>query len=405
MKTRREFLTVSAGSAALLGFSSSVPQALLRAAESKTAAKNDNVLVVIQLSGGNDGLNTIVPYADDIYQKNRFSLALGEGAVRKIDDYQGFHPDLENCSKLLESGELSIIHGVGYPNPNRSHFESMDLWHTAHRKTAQVESGWLGRVLDNHTKAGSLPGIHLGREDRPLALASNLVQVPSVKALDQFQLKLGERHFSKAELLKSISAPRETKNSLLDFVQSSTQSAIATSTRIEKIASKMKENSNYPQTTLARKLSTVAQLISAGLETSVYYITIDGFDTHSNQGPAHAGLLREVDRAVGAFMNDIREQGNSKRVLGMVFSEFGRRLKENASQGTDHGAAAPVVLFGGKLKSGLHGKYPELDKLDDGDLRFHTDYRQIYATILEDWLNTSSHEILGSKHKKLDLIG
>ena len=362
--------------------------------------------MVVQLTGGNDGLNTVIPYMDDDYYKNRYSLGIGKGAVRKINDELGFHPQMDGFSSLLEDDLLSVIQGVGYPNPNRSHFESMDLWHTAHIERTRVATGWLGRYFESLAVDADSPGIHFGPEDQPLALAAPNVRVPSIRSLDGFQLK-ALRSQSTRRAINSLADRNPTDNSLVEFLQSSTQSALHTSQQIAKIVESQKNKTGvkYPALPLGQKLKTVAQLIASDLPTRVYYVSLDGFDTHANQADAHSGLLGQLSDSVAAFVEDLREQKNLDRVTTMIFSEFGRRVKQNASHGTDHGAAAPLFLVGNQLNSGVVGNHPSLTDLDDGDLKFHTDYRRIYATILENWLSIKSSEsILQKKFETLDLF-
>lgn len=404
--TRRQFLATTIGSSAILSLSPSIPSFLLRAAERGTARSGETILVVVQLSGGNDGLNTVVPYGDDEYYRNRFTLAIGRGQVHKIDDHVGLHPAMNGMVELLESGRLAIVQGAGYPNPNRSHFESMDLWHTAHRNDGNRNVGWLGRYLDASQRADGhdVSAIHLGAEKQPLALAAHDVQVPSIRSIERFRLDVGGDRQLLAAIEAANSAERPRSDDLLDFVQRSSTAALTTSRRVEQALGNYKTDVSYPGTGLANKLRTVAQLIDAGLSTRIYYLTLDGFDTHSNQAQAHAGLLRELSDAVTAFVEDLSGHGHGERVLLMTFSEFGRRVKENASAGTDHGAAAPMFLAGAGLKAGLIGRHPSLTDLEDGDIKFHTDYRRVYATILDKWLNWPSERVLGQRFEPLDCV-
>ena len=401
---RRQFVNFSAGAAAGIGFFQHVPSVF-----AETAREVDNqekILVVVQLSGGNDGLNTVVPFADELYYKNRFTLAIGKNAARKINDEVSFHPSLDGFAKLIESNQLSVIQGVGYPNPNRSHFESMDLWHTAHQTDARIPEGWLGKLLtSNKTGADQIPAIHFGQEKQPLALASATKAFPSIRSIERFRLNAARDRELKKLIESNVAQQRETGNELLDFVQTTADSAIKAGDRVEEVLKKKKSTANYPGSRLAEKLKTIARMIHAEMPTTVYYVTHDGFDTHANQAEAHAGLLSQLGDAVNAFMEDLTEQGNEKRVLLMSFSEFGRRVRQNASQGTDHGTAGPMFLAGGAVKSGVIGKHPRLDDLDQGDLKFHTDYRQVYATILEKWFGVSGNKILGGKYKPLELFG
>ena len=404
MTTRRQFILQTLGSSALVSLSANVPGVLLGASAKTAARPGENILVVIQLSGGNDGLNTVIPFGDDEYYKNRFTLAIGRNQVSKIDDHVGFHPALDGFSSLLDDGLLSVIQGVGYPNPNRSHFESMDLWHTAHRAQESPRLGWLGRCLDNQSLADQLPAIHYGGDRQPLALSTRAHPVPSITSLEQFRLKTGGDKKLTAQILQGIQQPRSPDNELLGFIHESASVALSTSQRLENIVDAEDSQNAYPQTRLGRKLRAISQLIDSGLPTQIYYVTHEGFDTHSNQGPAHEGLLRELGQATQAFVEDLKQKGHADRTAIMSFSEFGRRVRENASRGTDHGTAAPLFVAGGKVKSGLANKHPSLTDLEQGDLKFKIDYRQVYATILEKWLRVDSRAVLGKQFKTLDLF-
>jgi uncharacterized protein (DUF1501 family) len=400
--TRRQFLKAGLGSAGVVCLGAGAPNFLLRAAE--TAGKNsDNVLVVLQLTGGNDGLNTIVPFDDPEYRRLRPELGIPTDQVLKIGDGLGFHPSLKGLAKLLEESKLGIVQGVGYPNPNRSHFESMDIWHTC--VTAKNRNaGWLGRYLDASARAGGdLPALHFGGEQQPLALKARQTHVPSVQTLEKFKLQFAERAEIRAAA-ETGAKPRAAGDDLLEFLQTAKSAALASSRRVEESLGKYQTSITYPETDLARKLRTIAQLVDAGLGTRIYYVTLDGFDTHSNQPAAHAGLLTEFGDAAAAFTADAAEHGHGPRVTMMVFSEFGRRVKENASQGTDHGAAAPMFLCGERVKPGLIGKHPSLTDLDDGDQKFHTDFRGVYAALLEKWLGQPSAEILAGEFPPADVF-
>lgn len=403
--TRRQFLSTAIGSTAVVSFAARPPQFLLQAAAQELGSREETVLVVVQLSGGNDGLNTIVPYADDDYRKNRPTLAIGQSDILTIDDDCGFHPSMRGFADLLEAGKLSIVQGVGYPNPNRSHFESMDIWHTCNRSKKQRTVGWLGRYLDaaGNSQGGDVPALHLGEKKQPLALAGQDVRVPTVRSLERFRLH-GDNQQVRAAVRELASAERASDNNLLTFVQSSISSALAASERVEATGKQYTTQVDYPDTGLAGKLRVIAQLIDAELTTRIYYVDLDGFDTHSQQAGAHTALLGELSGAVSAFISDLSEHGHADRVLLMSFSEFGRRVKENASAGTDHGAAAPMFFAGGRVKPGLIGARPRLNDLADGDLQHHTDFRQVYATVLEDWLHFRSGPILGGEYESLPLI-
>ena len=400
--TRREFLQTGA----VISLGAVAPGYLLEAAAQDAKSRKETILVVVQMSGGNDGLNTIVPYADEVYRRSRPTLAIGADQVLKIDESVGFHPSLRGFADLLEAGKLAIVQGVGYANPNRSHFESMDIWHTCTRKKHRRTDGWLGRYLDGTVKGdgGDLPALHLGAEKQPLALAARDVRVPSVSSLERFRLQTGGNRKLERAIKELAAAERAGENELLEFIKSSTTSALASSRRVEKASKGYKTPVEYPKTDLAGKLRVVAQLIDAGLSTRIYYTAIDGFDTHSTQAAAHASLLNRLGGAINAFIEDVSHHGHGDRVVVMSFSEFGRRVKENASKGTDHGAAAPMILAGNRVKPGLIGRHPSLADLEQGDVTFHTDFRRVYASVLKDWLGFKTEPVLRAKYEPLSIF-
>ncbi|MEZ6137315.1 MAG: DUF1501 domain-containing protein [Pirellulaceae bacterium] len=401
---RRDFLGKSLVGSAGLAIGSSLPGPWLQAL-ARESANSERVLVVIQLSGGNDGLNTVIPYRDAAYRQARPKLGIPDNEIIRIDDSTGFHPSLAGVHQLVEAGRFSVIQGVGYARPNRSHFESMDIWHTCHRKELRHGDGWLGRFIAESDQAGpdSL-GLHLGHEQQPLALAARGVQVPTIASIEQFRLKVADEGLVPPQMLPDEATTPSSDNDLLGFLQTSTQSAIEASDRLATALKKSDSSSEFPDSSLGEKLSVIARLIVAGLSTKVYYVTLDGFDTHSQQPLAHAGLLRQWSEALNALVGRLEKAGQADRVLVMTFSEFGRRVSENASQGTDHGAAAPVFLAGAKLPKPLIGQHPSLTDLDDGDLKFHTDFRSVYATIVEKWFQAPSQPVLGERFPLIDLV-
>ena len=403
--TRRRFLETTLKGSTLVSLGLTVPTFLHRSARAAEAAgkTGDRVLVVVQLSGGNDGLNTVVPFGDDLYRKNRPTLRVATEQVLKIDDHIGLHPNLAGLSKLLEAGQLAVLQGVGYPNPSRSHFRSMDIWHTASLAEKLPGDGWLGRAIarDELRRAGTAPAMHFGGGKLPLALAGRATEVPSLQSLADFKLQPGA---AGRELLADV-VKGDRADSTLQFLQRSTLDAYTTSGRLEELAKNYNTPVSYPPSELARKLKLIAQLIDSGFGTRIFYTSLDGFDTHANQAVTHGNLLKELGDAVAAFLDDLGHHGHRDRVLVMTFSEFGRRLKENGSRGTDHGAAAPMFLTGGTVKAGTIGKHPSLAELDDGDPKFHTDFRAVYATLLEDWLGCPSREVLGGEFDRLKIFG
>lgn len=403
MNTRRQFLQSSLASSALISLSGFAPR-VLQAAVHSSVRRNERILVVIQLSGGNDGLNTVIPYGDDDYYRNRFTLAIPQDQLVKLDDHHGLHPSLRPWGSLWENQQLAIIQGVGYPQPNRSHFESMDLWHSAHHVSSGIRTGWLGRWSATLPESAQLAAIHFGGEDQPLALASLRKPALSLRSLDAFQGEAALNGLSRETWKTVATTPRKSQHSLLGYVQENASLAFETSRRLEQVLDDQPGGVSFPNSDLARKLKMVGALIDAGLPTRVYYVSIDGFDTHANQLAAHAGLLTELGAAVNAFLQAMNQSGQGDRIAMMVFSEFGRRVRENASRGTDHGAAAPMFLLGNQVQSGLANKHPSLTDLQDGDLKHQVDYRQVYASVLEDWLGAPSEKVLHESFDKLKLF-
>ncbi len=391
---RREFMQASSG----LAMGAALPLAFRRAAMAAEQSKRETVLVVIELTGGNDGLNTVVPFRDPLYKSARPNLKLSTGSVLKIDEQLGFHPSLSGFSELLEDSQLAIVQGVGYPNPNRSHFESMDIWHKATREKSE-RFGWLGRTTSlAETK---LSAMSVGTGESPLALFSPAGPATSVRSLESYRLQTGEDRRKMME--KFANRKPTTSNGLLSLVQNSTASAYQTARRLENIAENAKKT-DYPQTNLGQRLQLVGQLISAELPERIYYVSHGGFDTHANQLDIHGRLLRELGDAVRAFQTDLQEQGQADRVLTMTFSEFGRRVKENGSGGTDHGVASQMFFVGPKVKTGVIGDHPRLDDLTDGDLKHHTDFRSVYATVLDRWLGVDAEAVLGRANENVPIF-
>jgi uncharacterized protein (DUF1501 family) len=417
--TRREFVRLGLGSCTLLSCGVTVPGFLARSAAATPSGDRSTgrVLVVLELSGGNDGLNTVVPYADDAYGRHRPRLRIPTGSLHKLDDHVGLHPDLSGLNELWDRGELAIVQSVGYPNPNRSHFESMDIWQTAMLEPDEHAAGWLNRGAGREAATGGGSAIHVGDREIPRALTGDALAVQSLEGLDQLVRRIGmpergDTTAHRAALDRVARMPRGEAGSHLHFIQRSQVATYAGSARIEQILCTGGRQSGagnpaavgYPDTGLARRLRLVAQLIEAGLSTSIYYVQLEGFDTHFRQPDDHAALLLELGGAVSAFLGDLRRSKEAGRVLLLAFSEFGRRLAENAGRGTDHGTAAPVLLAGPSVRRGLHGPYPNLVDLQDGDIRFAVDFRRVYATILDRWLDCPSRPVLGAEFSHLDLI-
>ena len=359
------------------------------------AGPGDEVLVLVRLDGGNDGLNTVIPFGDDLYYRARPGLGVPAGQVGRLDDHLGLHPALAGLRGAWDDGALAIVQGVGYPNSSRSHFTSTDIWHTAYTTPPERWSGWVGRALDR-TAAGEVPALQLDPAPLSLALTGERVVVPAVADAESFRVR------GRKDLLTALVArPRDGET--LERIRQAGASAYVTSSRLEAALGDGAAD-GYPDTNLARRLWQIARLIEGGLPARVYAVRLSGFDTHSRQANAHAALLRTLGDALGAFQRDLKATGLDKRVLAMTYSEFGRRVAENRSLGTDHGAAAPMFVMGGAVKGGLKGAHPSLADLDEGDLRHHTDFRQVYATILERWLKVDSKAVLGKAYAPVKFL-
>ncbi len=393
---RRSFLQRSA----LIAMAPSVPAFLSRSVRAAQPGKDGRILVVVQLSGGNDGINTVVPFADEGYAHNRDELRIKKDRLIKVNDHAGLHPSLRPAADLLEDGRLAIVQGVGYPNPNRSHDVSMAIWQTARFDPVEHKIfGWIGRAMDERPSVadGSPHSILLGDENPPIALRGRRSMSVSLAHLDDLKLKTDA---------KLTTAPGAVPNGeLLTFTRRAALDASSTADLIDEVTKNSARNAAaYPQTELAGRLQSIAQLIKSGFSTPVYYAIQPGYDTHSAQLFTHARLLRELAGAMKSFLDDVKSAGHSDRVLMLCFSEFGRRVKENASLGTDHGTAGPVIVAGSSVNSGLIGQTPSMLDLENDDLKMQTDFRQVYATILQDWLGVPSATALDGAFERLKLI-
>jgi uncharacterized protein (DUF1501 family) len=404
--TRRGFLQNSS----LVALGLSVPTFLSRTALAAPTAERqgakDTILVVIQLTGGNDGLNTVIPFKDAEYAKLRPTLKQPKDQLKKINDEIALHPSLGGLAGLVEEQSLAVVQGVGYPNPSQSHFRSMDIWQAA--STAEkLTEGWLGKTLKQLPSASAFH-VKAGGEGGWLALDGAPVRVPSITSIEDFQLKMaaasGADKRQQQAIIEGAAKPGSGKPSLLDFVQRTAANTYASSRRLQDIGKNYQPKADYPSTGLANRLKLAAQLIDANLGARIFYVSLENFDTHANQANTHTALLSELSGAMTAFYKDMSARGHKDRILMMTFSEFGRRAKENGSKGTDHGSAAPIFLVGGKVKAGVIGAHPSLTKLEDGNLKHHTDFRQVYAAILDQWLGVSSKEVVGEGFNAVEIL-
>ena len=376
-----------------------------------TSSKKDPVLVVLQMSGGNDFLNTIVPYGDPLYMDNRPAVRIPEDQVLPINDYIGFNPNMGPIKKLYDEGKVAIIQGIGYPNPSRSHFRSMDIWHTAEPDKMGSE-GWVGRAIreTDPNKENVLTGVNFGR-GLPRALAAPGVPVASVGNLETYGVLTGiEGEDQRAEALQvfsNIYSPVIGGDMVMDYFLQTGMDALKGADILSTAPEKYSSTVEYAGSSMAQYMRNIAQVHLADLGTRFLYTVApyNSFDTHAGQPAPHARLITDVSIAVGDFYQDLKEHNASEDVVVLLFTEFGRRVHDNGS-GTDHGAGGVAFVIGDAVKGGLHGEYPSLEasKLDEGDLHYNNDFRGTYATLLEKWMGLDSKPIVGGSFEQLDFL-
>jgi len=393
-----------------------------------STGKDDTILVVLQMAGGNDGLNTLVPFGDDAYRKARPKIGKREKDLIKLADGIGLNGAMPFLGSLFKEGQLGVVQGVGYPNPNRSHFVSTSIWETADTNN-RSNTGWLGRYFDNACE-GIDPTVGISfNKSTPEAFGAMRNPGVSLSSPELYRWIHGGGEKAQAEEFfselnqpmapddeepvagGSIDMPAGGKvgavvgESNLDFLERVALDAQVSSKKILEVASKHKTSVQYDGTTIARNLNLVSRMIAGGMATRVYYVSHGGFDTHTGQVNSHDRLLGQLDSALKSFFTDLRQQGNEKRVVLMTFSEFGRRVTENASGGTDHGKASCMFVAGGGVKGGMYGNYPSLTELSQGDLNHTVDFRKVYADLLGGWLKAPGVErILGGKYEGIGMV-
>ena len=369
---------------------------------------HERSLVVVQLSGGNDYMNTLVPYNSGLYYDFRPKVHIEPEAVLKIDGEVGFRPGMESIKRLWDEGKVAINNGIGYPNPNRSHFRSMDIWHTALPEDVGNE-GWLGRVIRelDPKKENVLTGVNFGR-GLPRALGCREVPVASVGDLATYGLfpdieDESLRKYALDAFAKMYGATG--KDAVMDYLGQTGTDALKGADILQTAPAKYSSNVEYADNPIAQSLKSAAQVMFADLGTRVFYTDYGSFDTHSGELDAHAGLWNDVSGAVGDFMDDLKEHGRQDDAIVFIFSEFGRRVRDNGS-GTDHGSGGVAFIIGDSVKGGMYGEYPSLKEKDqlDGDLHFNNDFRQSYTTILEDWVGLDAAPIVNGRFEKFDYI-
>lgn len=404
MQSRRAFIEKSAF--ATVG-GMMIPN-FLKAFEKQNLGQNqstDKTLVIIQLSGGNDGLNTVVPYRNDIYYKARPNIAIPSEKVLKLNDEVGLNPAMESLRGLYDNGLVNIINNVGYPNPDRSHFRSMDIWQTASESTEYLNTGWIGRYLDAKCIGNCVPYQALEIDDTlSLSMKGAKVKALSVQDPEKLYKQVSANFINKVAQNKAVNE-HDNVAYLYKTLAETASSAEFLHTKQHAAQKIYKSTNQYPQGELGQRLKTISELIVSGMPTNIYYVSISGFDTHFNQVNQQERLLKNYADSLSVFVNDLKKNNKFKDVAIMTFSEFGRRVKQNASGGTDHGTANNVFLISENLKRPkVLNEAPNLTDLDDGDLKFSIDFRQIYASLLQDWLKTNDNAILSKSFQSLNLL-
>jgi uncharacterized protein (DUF1501 family) len=379
-----------------------MPQFLKAFESGKLVPPGNKVTVIIQLSGGNDGLNTVIPYRNDLYFSNRPKLGIQKNAALSLTDEAGLHPSLTAFKEFYDDGSLGIFNSVGYPNPDKSHFRSMDIWHTASDSKDYWNTGWVGRYLDAQCKGCDKPTQALEIDD-VLSLALKGDQIKGLALEDPRRLY----NTSQEKYFKEILA--QHKNDVheqpVDYLYKTMAETISSADYIFKQSKQRPSSETYPNSDLGKGLKTIASLIFSEINTKVYYISLGSFDTHINQEAQQKRLFTDLNDSVKAFVKDLKSNNRFDDVLLFTFSEFGRRVAQNASGGTDHGKANSMFFIGGGLKQkGIYNPLPDLTNLDDGDVKFQVDFKQVYATVLNKWLGADADLILKQQIKLLDFV-
>lgn len=357
-------------------------------------------VVIIQFSGGNDGLNTIVPYRNDLYYKYRKSIALDKDKIIALEKDMGVNPAMQALKDVYDQGYLSIINNVGYPNPDRSHFRSMDIWQSASDSNQYISTGWAGRYLDSQCQ-NPYQGIEV---DDNLSLAMKGQKLKGIAVKDPKKLFYETKDPYFQDVSKDISQDMLTEDNMGYLFKTMTETTSSAAYIYD--TCKIYNNAfEYPNTDFSKELKTVATFIGSGLQTRVYYVSLGSFDTHVGQLQKQEGLLKQYSEGIAAFINNLKQLNKWDDTLIMTFSEFGRRVEQNASNGTDHGTAGNMFVMGSKLQQkGIINEVPDLGDLQDGDLKYHVDFRQVYATILDKWLQADSSKILGRPFVNLGFL-
>lgn len=395
---RRNFLKISSLATASLW----VPQFLQAHARPGALTPKGKIIVVLQLSGGNDGLNTVIPVRNDIYYRERPRLSIRREDALALTDEAALHPTLTAFKTLYDQGELAVLNNVGYPNPDRSHFRSMDIWQTASPASEYWQTGWVGRYLDAQCKGCERPTAALEIDDT-LSLALKGEHLKGIALQEPKQLY--QTAHSPYFVDYAAANTRHDEESPVGYLYKTMSETLASADYLYEKSRAKPASGAYPATGLGKSLKTIASLILADTDTTVYYVSLGSFDTHIGQEGQQKRLFQELNDALAAFSSELRVNHRWEDVLVVTFSEFGRRVAQNASGGTDHGTANQMFFMGGSLRQkGLLNALPDLHHLDDGDLRFSVDFRQVYATLLDNWLGADSEAILGQRFSPLRFI-
>lgn len=399
--SRRRFIQLSS----LATVSMMVPK-FLKAFEQPGAlpGTNGKVLVMVQLSGGNDGLNTVIPVRNDIYYQSRPLLGIKREDALSLTDDIGLNPAFKGIKGLYDQGYVSILNNIGYPDPNRSHFRSMDIWQTGSKSDELLSTGWLGRYLDvtctdcdvHNTRAVELD------DSLSLSMKGKTRKGLAVRDVDQFYKASKDPYFT---ALNAKDHGKEHEAQLAGYLYKTLGETISSADYIKQHTKLYTPGQAYPESAIGNRMKTIAQLINSGSNTKVYYVSHGSFDTHVNQRNQQERLFGQLDEAMVAFVNDLKSANRFNDVLIVSFSEFGRRVGQNASQGTDHGTASNMFAVSGVLKKpGLYNEMPDLTNLDQGDLKYTIDFKQVYATILDKWLDLAPQKVLGRKYEQLTFV-
>lgn len=395
---RKEFIQIGS-----LATASLMLPKFLKAFEGKTLVPPGNkVVVVLQLSGGNDGLNTVIPVRNDIYYRSRPRLGIERTKALSLTDEAGLHPALTSFKDLYDDGSLGIINSVGYPNPDRSHFRSMDIWHTASQSNQYWTSGWVGRYLDAQCSGCDKPTQAIEIDDvLSLSMKGDHLNGIAVKDPRRLYGTANENFFR--DVMKNH--PDHSGEEPVDYLYKTMAETLSSADYIFKQSRLHPTAAMYPKTDLGNSMKTIASLIFSEINTKVYYVSIGSFDTHIAQEGQQQRLFTQINDAVKAFTKDLKDNGRFNDVLLFTFSEFGRRVSQNASGGTDHGTANNMFLISGGLKQkGLINTMPDLENLQEGDLKYNVDFKNVYATVLNKWLGANDQQILNGKHELMSFI-